>query len=133
MDNSDVWDNTVGYCFLSPVARGGTCGEPVPGNAGASVVGSTLCCLSDKTTTGGITCAGLLGINGSLGNPAVLDCTGRLDRAVLLSTLVSMDNADICNNDTLGGCPMSSLARGGTCGGLVAGSVGANVVGSPLS
>ena len=29
--------------------------------------------------------------------------------------------------------PMSSMARGGTCGGLVAGSVGASVVGSPLS
>ena len=28
---------------------------------------------------------------------------------------------------------MSSMARGGTCGGLVEGSVGASVVGSPLS
>ena len=107
MGNSYPWDNTTGYCFLSPVARGGTCGNPVPGNIGASVVGSILCCLSDKATTGGITCAGLLGINDSLGNPAVLDCTGRLDRAALLSTLVSMGNADVCNNDTLGGCPMS--------------------------
>ena len=69
----------------------------------------------------------------SLGNPAVLDCTCRLDRAALLSTLVSMGNADVCNNNTLGGCPMSSMARGGICGALVAGSVGASVVGSPLS
>ena len=128
MGNSDLWDNIGGYCFLAPVARDGTCGNLVPGNAGASVVGSTLCCLSDKATTGGITCAGLLGINGSLGNPAMLDCTGRLDRAALLSTLLSMGNADVCNYDTLGGCAMSSMARGGTCGGLVAGSVG-----SPLS
>ena len=29
--------------------------------------------------------------------------------------------------------PMSSMARGGTCGGLVAGSVGASVVDSSLS
>ena len=74
-----------------------------------------------------------MGINGSLGNPTVLDCTGRLDRAALLSTLVSMGNADVCNNNTLGGSLMSSMARGGACGGLVASSVGASIVGSPLS
>ena len=90
MGNSDIWDNTVGYCFLSPVARGGTSGNPVAGNAGASDVGSLFCCLSDKATTGRITCASLLDINGSLGNPTVLDCTGRQDSAALLSTLVPM-------------------------------------------
>ena len=49
------------------------------------------------------------------------------------STLVPMGNADVCDNNTLGDCPMSSMARGGTCGGLVADSAGASVVGSPLS